>query len=346
MKKLLIVVCLIFFTAVPVSAAAYTAPEAPNEVQELLPEDRDSFGEGLWYVIRSAFRQLSPQIAQSCGICFSLMGTVMLTSVLGAYDGKSKAVVELVSVIAVACLLLKPANALIRLGTQTVRELSEYGKLLLPVMTAALAAQGGTTTSAALYTATAVFDAVLSSAISHLLVPLIYIYLVLSVVNASTSDTLMSRMRDFVKWLMSWGLKIVLYVFTGYIGVTGVVSGSVDQAALKAAKMTISGMVPVVGGMISDASESILVGASVMKNAAGVYGMLAMIAIVIGPFLRIGLQYLLLKLTAAVCDMFCDKKTGTLIGDFSGAMGLLLAMTGTVCLMLLISVVCFLKGLG
>ena len=35
-----------------------------------------------------------------------------------------------------------------------------------------------------------------------------------------------------------------------------------------------------------------------------------------------------------------------LIGDFSTAMGLLLAMTGSECLLLLISPVCFLKGVG
>lgn len=346
MKKLILFVCLMLLMAVPAAAEEYSVPDGPDSAQELLPENRDSFGEGLWYVFSTALQQLSPKIAQSCGICFSLIGTVMLTSVLGAYDGKSKAVVELVSVIAIACLLLKPANTLIGLGAQTVQELSEYGKLLLPVMTAALAAQGGTATSAALYTGTAAFDAVLSSAVSKLLVPMLYIFLVLAVVNAAVGDTLMSKMRDFVKWLIGWGLKILLFLFTGYISITGVVSGAVDQAAIKAAKMTISGVVPVVGGMLSDASESILVGAAVMKNAAGVSGMLVLIAIVIGPFLQIGLQYSLLKLTAAVCEMFCDKRTGTLIGDFSGAMGLLLAMTGTVCLMLLISVVCFLKGMG
>ena len=101
-----------------------------------------------------------------------------------------------------------------------------------------------------------------------------------------------------------------------------------------------------VGGILSDASEAVLVSAGTVKNAAGIYGMLAVIAIWIGPFLKIGLHYLLLKLTGAVCAIFGSKEMSGLVGDFSSAMGMLLAMTGSVCLMLMISLVCFMRGVG
>ena len=71
--------------------------------------------------------------------------------------------------------------------------------------------------------------------------------------------------------------------------------------------------------------------------------MLTVIAIAIVPFLQIGLHYLSLKLTAAVCSLFADKGISDLVGDFSGAMGFLLGMTGAMCLIFLISLVCFLK---
>ena len=154
------------------------------------------------------------------------------------------------------------------------------------------------------------------------------------------------NVRNFVKWLMTWSLKILLYIFTGYMGITKVISGSTDAAKLKAAKLTISGMVPVVGGILSDASEAVLVGAGVMKNAVGVYGLLAVAAIWITPFLRIGVQYLLLKLTAGLCQVFEVKKVSGVIQDFSAAMGFLLAMTGTACILLLVSTVCFMKGVS
>ena len=141
-------------------------------------------------------------------------------------------------------------------------------------------------------------------------------------------------------------LKTILYIYTAFIGISGVVSGTTDAAALKAAKLTISSVVPVVGGILSDASDAVLVSATTVKNAAGIYGMFAVLSIWIGPFLRTGAHYLLLKVTGAVCASFANKASTELIEDFTTAQGLLLAMTGANCLLLLISLVCFLRSVG
>jgi stage III sporulation protein AE len=154
------------------------------------------------------------------------------------------------------------------------------------------------------------------------------------------------KLADSIKSFLSWLLKTMLIVFTTYMSITGVVSGTADAAALKAAKVTISTAVPVVGGILSDASEAVLVSAGVVKNTAGIYGIFAVLALIAEPFLRIGVHYLILKLTTAVCGIFGSKRITGLIGDFTSVMGLLLAMTGTVCLMILISTVCFLRGVG
>ena len=83
-----------------------------------------------------------------------------------------------------------------------------------------------------------------------------------------------------------------------------------------------------------------------MKNAVGTYGILAVLAVVMGPFVKIGVQYLLLKVASAICSAFANKKISSLVDDFSTAMGFLLAVLATGCVMVLISTVCFLKGIG
>lgn len=344
MRKLTILLILLFTFSFPVSASELTAPVPPENAQDLMPAEQNSFGEDLWYVIRSAFDALAPEITACCGICLGISAVVLLTTVFESLPGNSKNTAELVCTIAIGTMVFKTANSLILDGANTVRQLSDYGKLLLPVMATATAAQGGISTSADLYTGTAIFDALLSSLITNILIPLIYVYLALAVANSALGETLLHKLLELVKWLSSWSLKTILYIFTGYITITGILSGTADQSALKATKLTISGMVPVVGGILSDASEAILVGAGAVKNTVGIYGLLAVLAITIGPFMKIGIQYLLLKLTAAVCAVFGSKRSSELIGDLSTAMGLLLAMTGTVCLLFLISMVCFMKG--
>lgn len=346
MRKLIILFALLCLFSVHVEAMEFTAPAAPEEAQQYMPEDTESFAEGLWKVIKAAISSFQPSLYEAMQVCASLIAVVISTAILQNFTSSAKQTIDLVITVAVATILLRPSGSYISLGVQTVQELSEYGKLLLPVMTTAMAAQGAGTTSAALYTGTALFDSVLSTGITKLITPLVYMYIALCVACCALEERLLKSLRDFAKWLMTWMLKIAIYIFTGYLGITGVISGTADAAAIKAAKLTISGAVPVVGSIISDASETILVSVGVMKNAVGIYGMLAMISICIGPFLKIGIQYILLKLTAAVCCAFGNKQITELIGNFSSVMGFLLAMTGTVCLLFMISIVCFMKGIS
>ncbi len=333
-----------FLLVIPVSAVEFTAPEAPEDVQGLMPVNKESFGEGLWEVIKNALPVLEPKLVSACGLCMSLIAGAILVGVAQGFTEKGKGTVNMVSVLAAAGILLSTTDTMIRLGAETVRQLSDYGKLLVPVLTGALAAGGGITASAALCSSTILFDALLSTAISVILLPLIYIFLVLSIAANVTEQDLLKNLTAFVKWLISWTLKIILYVFTGYVGITGVVSGTTDAAALKATKLTISGMIPMVGGILSDASEAVLVGAGLVKNSVGIYGLFAVIAIWISPFLQIGVQYLLLKATGSVCGALGAKRLSETVKGFSSAMGFLLAMTGASCLMLLVSTVSFMKG--
>ena len=346
MKKLILVLALLVLIAPTAHAMEFTAPPVPESAEDLMPQEPETFSEGLLKILKEGLQRLQPVLAESSAICLSLIAITVLTSFVTVFPGANSGVTEFVGVLGISAALLKPSAAMIHMGIRTVQELSGYGKLLLPVMTASLAAQGGTVSSAALYTGTAIFDAVLCTLITNVIVPMIYLYLCIAVVCSAIGAPVLGQIKDSIKWVMTWGLKIVLYVFTGYLGITGVVNGSADAMAVKAAKIAISGAVPVVGSLISDASETILVSAGIMKNAAGVYGMLALIALWIGPFIEIGAQYLLLKLTAAVCSFFGTKVQVKLIKDFSGAMGMLLAMTGTVCLLLLISIICYMKGVS
>ena len=346
MKKCLLILMLLAFLVYPVSAMEFTAPAVPESAEQYMPNSQETFAQGLWYIIKNAISALRPEIGKAFGVCLSLIVTVLLISILSNFSERESGSIRLTGAVMIGVLLLQPVNTLIQLGANTVTDLSNYGKLLLPVMTAAVAAQGGATSSAALYTGTVFFDSLLTSIISRVIVPAIYIYLCLSVTNSAVDQDMLKKVKDSVKWGMTWCLKTILYIFTGYLTITRVVSGVVDASALKAAKLTISGVVPVVGGILSDATETILLSASVMKSTAGIYGIFAVLAVCVSPFLQIGLQYLLLKLSCGVCNIFGYKPAVALLGDFTGAMGLVLAMTGTVCILLLVSLVCFMKGIG
>lgn len=347
MKRCLIALLVIFFLAVPVRAAEFEAPPAPDRVADTVEQEADTFAEGLWNVIKAAVEALNPSLAEAGRVALKVAGAVLLCGLVREMvPGGTGQTVDLACTVAVAAALLEPASSLISLGVETVTELSTYGKLLLPVMTSALAAQGGVTASTALYAGTALFDSILSSAMTRLLVPMLWLYLGLAVANGAFREQILGKLQAFLKWAMTWILKVVLYIFTGYLTVTGVVSGTADAATVKAAKLTISGVVPVVGSILSDASEAVLNGVGVLRSGIGVYGLLTLIALFLTPFLRIGVQYLLLKGVSFLCEGIDGGHAAGLVSDFAGAMGMVLAMVGTQTVLLLISTVCFMKGVG
>ena len=344
MRKILLIMML-FFLPVHANAVQLTAPDVPESAADIMT-DGTNFADGLQEILGNVLPQLRPDFAEAAKISLGVIAVVLMISLLQSFSGSVGMTADYAGTVTISVMLLFSTGSMIRLASDTVMEMSEYGKLLLPVMTAALAAQGGITGSAALYSGTAIFNTMLTGLVSGVFAPMIYLFLALAAANSAVGEDILKRLRDLMKGFLSWCLKTLLTVFTTYMSITGVVSGTTDAAALKAAKVTISTMVPVVGGILSDASEAVLVSAGLAKSAAGVYGILAILAVFLRPFLQIGVHYLMLKSTAAVCAIFGTKRMTNLIGDFSTAMGLLLAMTGSSCLLLLISTVCFMKGVG
>ncbi len=323
----------------------FSAPEAPNTAQEFLPEAADSFGEGLWNVLRMSAKVLAPSLSEAVGACLKVFAAVLLVSLVGQMaTGLSARALKLAGAAAIGALLLEPTASLLELGVETARELRDYGQLLLPVLAGATAARGGVTAGSALYVGTAVFDGVLSWAATALLVPMVRGHVAFALANAALDEKLLGRFRDMLAKIMEWILKGTLYVFTTYMAVTGVVSGAADATAAKAAKLAISAGIPVVGGILSDAADAVLLSAGTLASGAGIWGILTILAIALSPALKLGCQYLLLKLTAALCAALGEESG--LVSDFATALGMLLALVGTQTVLLLISAVCFLQGVG
>lgn len=347
MRRVLIFVFLVILLSPPVRGMEFEAPSAPNSAAEYLPEKADSFGEGLLRVGAAAVSVLSPALSQAAQCCLRVFGALALVGLVRQLSpGLSEKSMELAGTAAVTALLLEPSASMIGLAAQTVEELREYGKLLMPVMASALAARGGVTTSGALYVGTAALDTVLGAMMSAAVEPMLWAYLALSVASAAVGGGLVGQLRDLLRWLMEWAMKLTLYLFTGYMAVTGAVSGAADAAATKAAKIAISGAVPVVGGILSDAADTVLICAGALGSGAGVWGMLTVLAIFCAPALKIGCQYLMLKATAVLGSVMGSSGSAELVGDFATGMGLVMALVSIQTVLLLVSGVCFLRGLG
>ena len=258
----------------------------------------------------------------------------------------SRHAVSLAGALAITAICTQDIHSMVGLAERTLDEISAFTSLLLPVMSSVLTASGAAGSASALYVGSALFMDVLLRVIRQLLIPLVYAYIVLAAVECAVSQDRLEKLRELIGWVIKTMLKGVMYLFTGYLAVTGIISGTADAAALKAAKAAISTALPVVGSIVSDAAGSILAGAAILKSTAGVFGLLALLAIGLGPFLQIGAGYLALRLSCAVGGTVGSKAQSRLLGSMATAMGFMLASVGCAVLMALIGCCCFMKVTG
>lgn len=252
----------------------------------------------------------------------------------------------LAGTLAVTAVSASDMSAMMGLGRSTIDSMQGFSKVLLPVTAACTTAMGAPAGAAARQVATTLFSGALLTLIDRLLVPVVYAYVAVCSACAAVGNPGLKKVAGILKWVVTRSLTALLVLFVTYLTVSGTIAGTTDAAALKVAKMAISTAVPVVGGIISNAAETILVGAGMLKNTVGVFGMVAVLGICVVPFLKLGIHYLTYKITGALTATIADSRLAELIDNLGTAFALMLGMTGACALLLLVSIISALGGGG
>ena len=283
-------------------------------------------------ILRSAVRSgvLLTIILLLCGFAETVYDTM---------GGGRIQAVTLVGALAVAMVAAADLNAMLGLGRKAIESMTSFSNVLFPAVAAVTAATGAVMGAAVRQAAATLFSGLLVNLINGLLVPLLYGYRAACVAQAALVNEGLKRIAALLKWTVTTLLTAVMLGFVGYLTVSGVVSGTADAAAVKATKFAISGAIPVVGGILSDAADTILASAGILKGTIGVFGMVTVLGICLLPLLRLAAHYLMYKLVSAVSAAVAPPRVAALVDQIGGAFGLLMGMTGACCLLLLVSLV-------
>jgi len=230
-------------------------------------------------------------------------------------------------------------NALIGLGRETITQIAQLSKALLPALATATAAMGGVTSASVRQVAAVFFSDVLLSVIERLLLPMVYLYIGVAAGAAVLEGETMESIGKLLKKVIGWVLGGLLTLFTAYLTISGAVAGASDAQAVRLAKTAVSGAVPVVGSILAEAAESVLAGAGLLRGMVGSFGALAVLSLCLTPFLRLGAQYLLYQGASLVSATVGPKKLTKLMSMLADAFALVLAMTAAAALLLMISLV-------
>lgn len=305
---------------------------------------------GLSQLVVQGLEQLKALAGRSIATGVKLLAVVLVCGLAqsAALPGQQEGVqaAELAGTLAITALTMTDVAAMIGLGRETLRRMDDFAQALLPVMAALTAATGRVSGAAVGQGVTVLFSQLLLDAMDGLLIPLIDGYVAVSCAWAAVDSPGLKKLGELMKGAAALILTGLLLAFVGYLTASGAIAGSVDAAAVKTAKLAISRAIPVVGGILADASETVLAGAGVLRGTVGTAGMLVVLAICLTPFLHLGLHYLVYKAAAALCALIAQPRLSGLIDALGGAFGMVLGMTGAGALVLLVSVASALTAVG
>lgn len=321
------------------------------EVAELLTEDAsESFGllEGVVQIVKRSVAESRQYVFAGGRAVAAIMLGIVLLGVVESLSDNSHVMkyTTLVGALWITAVSAGDVSALIGLGQETISSVSLLSKLLIPVLAASTAAAGGVTAASVRQVGTVLFSNLLLTAIEKLLLPLLYLYIGISAAACVLEGGTMERMGTLLKKGIIWCLSGLLILFTTYLSLGGAIAGVVDAQALHLTKTAIGAAVPVVGGILAEAAESLVAGAGILRGMLGAFGVLGVLSLCLVPFLRLGLQYLSYQAASFVAQTAGPGKLTKLLSMMGDAFSLILAMTAACALVLMISIVSTLTVVG
>ncbi|HBS93760.1 MAG TPA: stage III sporulation protein AE [Firmicutes bacterium] len=239
----------------------------------------------------------------------SLLGQLVILAVLSALiknlqsSFSSQGVAQVSRAVIIMVLLTMSAYSFslaVNLARQTVQAMTGLIISLVPVMLTLLVALGSVTAATAfqpvLFTATALVGTV----VSNIVLPLLFAAAVLAVVNQMVLGIEINKLAGLLKDLAVWLLGFLLTVFVGVTVINGAVAAVADGVALRTGKFAAKTLIPVVGGMFSDAFETVAGAALVLKSSIGLFGVIALVVSCFFPVLKLFAITLIYRGTAAL----------------------------------------------
>ena len=230
---------------------------------------------------------------------------------------------------------------------QTVENIVLFIKMFIPTYFMAVGAATGATTGAVYYQFTLVLAYGVEKIIFSLLIPLIYSYVLLALLNGIWAEERLTLLLDFLKKGIGAGLKVAMGAITSLSLFQSMIAPVLDSLKVSAVKKAV-GAIPGIGNLAEGVTEMVIGSAVLIKNSIGVLMLLLLLAICLIPLAKLFLIACMMKGSAALVGIVSDKRI-TGCTDRVGDGSLLLfkaAFTAVALFMITIAVVAYTTGKG
>jgi len=216
--------------------------------------------------------------------------------------------------------------------------------LLVPVMEGIYLAGGNLTQKAVTTEAVMIAVTLVGNFTGHLLVPLTHLLFTLSCLGSVCTEVKLSGftsgLRKFIMRLWQFGTLL----FSFLLSVQSILAKSADSLAAKTARFAIGTFIPVAGGAIAEAFSTLKEGINVLRNAAGIGGIIVILLLLIPGILPLILHKCTLSLAETAADGMNLGSMRGILAEIHGITDMLFAFVLYTSLMFILVLVLFIKA--
>ncbi|NLZ92595.1 MAG: stage III sporulation protein AE [Firmicutes bacterium] len=259
---------------------------------------------GLW---RYLWRELFVNLNLLGKLLFLAVIAALLKNLEKAFASDSIAALsQAVVYLALVTIAMQSFAVAVGLGRETVSKMVELILALIPLLLALLASLGSFASSV-LFRPLIIFAVNFFATLTKDVVfPLIFLTTILSIVNYFSPRVTVSKLADLLKNCAVWVMGLSMTIFIGMLSINGLASTVGDAVTLRTAKYVSSAFLPVVGGMISDAMETVAGATLILKNTVHIAGILVLFYLVAFPLIKILALVFIYKLASALIQPLGD----------------------------------------
>lgn len=327
-----------------------------NDLPDKLPEDTRKALEGLgvegsnWQSITSItpqgmFQQIFSILGGNVGAplkaAVSVVAVMLLCALLNGMklsfgERPMGGVIGMVGTLCICTIVVQPIVACITSAADVIKAAAGFLLACVPVLVGIMIAAGQPASAGSYQLLMTAAGNVISLVSANVLVPLMNIFLALSIVAAVSPAVNLNGLCAAVSKTVKWILGLIMTVFSSLLTMHGIVSAAVDSSTSKAAKFVVSSFVPVIGSALGDALSTINGCVKMLKSGVGAFGLLAGIFLFLPILIQCILWLLTMNLCAGISSIFDQKEITAVLKAVVTVLETLLALI--ICCMAVLTV--------
>lgn len=188
----------------------------------------------------------------------------------------------------------------IQYASGAIQNMIHFTIAFIPILLALIATSGGIISAGFFHPVILFLTNVSGLFVDRIVLPLLFLSVLLSIVSTLTSQYKATQLAGLLRNWSVGLLGVFMTVFLSIVSLQGSATAVADGIAIKTTKFVTSNFIPVVGKMVTDATDTVISASGLLKNTVGIAGVSILLLLIMFPAVKILIIAFVYKLSAAL----------------------------------------------